>query len=100
MTLGAGEALRQALEETGIEVAWMNRDAKPDYIHEEEGGLEAWGAFELFKNHPAPETVQAVGDPGGIGHEHVVYVLAENVHDLMVKLRKIADRMSTDPESL
>ena len=100
ITLGAGETLLRALQAADMPVVWMDREGRPEYVREEDGSLEKWGAFELLKAHPAPETVAAVGDPGGFGHEPVIYIPAVDMHDLMVKLRKIVDNISTDPDSL
>lgn len=89
VTIGFVPFLKQALERAGIETVWIDRDRKPDYIAVEDGKLEEWGAFEETKNHQSPEVVRAVGDPGGVGSEPVVRILATDLTALKVSLVKI-----------
>jgi len=100
MALGAGPKVRRALDSLGIAVAWMDRDGSPGYIADEGGAFEEWGAFRAVRDHETPEGVGAVGDPGGMGHEPVLYVLAEDTPALMARLREIADAISAASDSL
>jgi hydroxymethylpyrimidine/phosphomethylpyrimidine kinase len=98
MALGGGSKVRQAFDSLGMEVAWMDRDSTPDYIGDEGGAFEEWGGFRAIRDHGTPADVGAVGDPGGTGHEPVLYVLAKDTPALMAKLREIADAISAKSE--
>ena len=100
MALGDKPKVRSALESMGVGIAWMDRDAKPEYISDEGGAFEEWGGFKAARDHSDRSGVGAVGDPGGIGHEPVLYLLAKDTPALMVKLREIADAISAGPDSL
>ena len=91
MTLGLRPGLKSALEKAGIETVWIDRDRKPEYIDDRDGRLEEWGAFEGIKNHPEPEKVRAVGDPGGVGREPLVRILAEDLEQLGQTLKCILE---------
>ena len=93
MTLGLRPGLKSALEKAGIETVWIDRDRKPEYIEDRDGRLEEWGAFEGVKNHPGPEKVRAVGDPGGVGREPLVRILAEDLDRLGQTLERILESM-------
>lgn len=100
MALSAGDKVRNALDGLGMEVAWFERDDCPEYINKDDGSVEGWGAFEALRGHDAPDAVQAVGDPGSLGHESAIYILAEDTPSLMVKLRKIADEIASNADRL
>jgi hydroxymethylpyrimidine/phosphomethylpyrimidine kinase len=89
MTLGLRPGLKSALEKAGIDIVWIDRDRRPEYIEDKDGRLEEWGAFEGVKNHPEAEKVRAVGDPGGVGREPLVRILAENLEQLEQMLEQI-----------
>lgn len=91
MTLGLRPGLKHALEKTGIETVWIDRDRKPEYIEDREGRLEEWGTFEGLKNHPEPDAVRAVGDPGGVGREPLVRILAKDIPSLKNSIREILE---------
>ena len=93
MTIGLKPGVKKALDLAGIETVWIDRDRKPDYIKKENGGLEEWGTFEEFRNHKNPEDVRAVGDPGGVGCEPLVRIMAEDVLSLTAMLCRIVDSM-------
>ena len=93
MTLGVRPGFKAALEEAGIETVWIDRDRKPEYIEDRDGRLEEWGAFEGVKNHPKPERIRAVGDPGGVGREPLVRILAEDLGQLRETLERILEIM-------
>ncbi|MGE4194765.1 MAG: bifunctional hydroxymethylpyrimidine kinase/phosphomethylpyrimidine kinase [Pseudodesulfovibrio sp.] len=98
MTLGAGDELLRALEELGAEIAWMDRENAPAYASGDSGGFEEWGAFAVLSSLADAGSVRAVGDPGGFGREPVVYLLAGDVHELLVELRKVASKMAKSPD--
>lgn len=100
LTVGLKPGLKKALELSGIESVWIDRDGKPDYINEDGGGIEEWGAFEAMKHCKAPETIRAVGDPGGVGREPLVRILAEDISSLMAMLSRIIDNMGVETDSL
>ncbi|MEF2231250.1 MAG: bifunctional hydroxymethylpyrimidine kinase/phosphomethylpyrimidine kinase [Pseudodesulfovibrio sp.] len=89
LTLGLVPGLKRAMEKEGMETVWIDRDRRPEYVREDNGGLEEWGVFEELRNHPSPQAVQAVGDPGGGGCEPVIRILAED----MDSLEKCLDRL-------
>ena len=91
MTLGLKPGLKRALEKAGIETVWIDRDRQPVYIEDKGGRLEEWGAFEGMKNHLDPGKVQAVGDPGGVGCEPLVRILAEDLSSLEAMLSQILE---------
>ena len=93
MTLGVRPGFKAALEKAGIESVWIDRDRKPEYIEDRDGRLEEWGAFEGVKNHPEPEKIRAVGDPGGVGREPLVRILAEDLGQLRETLERILEIM-------
>jgi len=93
MTLRGGEGVCDVLAELGMEVAWMDWEGRPEYVDGEGHGFEEWGGLEALKSHPAPGDVRVLGDPGGTGREPAIHVLAENVDELRVVLRKIADKL-------
>lgn len=94
LALGAGPKVQQALELLRVSIAWMARDAKPDYIEGEDGEFEEWGAFNAVRDHEEGDAVGAVGDPGGVGYEPVIYILAKDMPGLMARVRAIADTVS------
>lgn len=100
LTIGLKPGVKKALEMAGMETVWIDRDSKPDYIKEEDGGVEEWGAFEAMKNCKALEAVRAVGDPGGVGREPLVRLLAEDISSLMAMLSRIIDNMGLEAEGL
>jgi len=89
ITLGVCDNFKKALEKAEVEMVWIDRDRKPDFIKEEDGCFEEWGAFESVKGYSAPDKVRAVGDPGGVGHEAVVRIMAENISVLKDMLMRI-----------
>ncbi|WP_419787713.1 bifunctional hydroxymethylpyrimidine kinase/phosphomethylpyrimidine kinase [Pseudodesulfovibrio sp.] len=89
MTVGLRPGVKQALDAAGIATVWIDRDKRPDYIREDNGALEEWGAFEGIRDHAAPEKVQAVGDPGEMGVEPVVRLLASDFEELEEMLNRI-----------
>jgi len=91
MTLGLGPGVKSALEAAGVEAVWIDRERRPEYIREDNGALEEWGAFEGLRDHASPETVSAVGDPGGAGFEPVVRLLAKDLDGLDALLRRVFD---------
>ena len=92
MTLGLVPGMKQALEKEGFEALWIDRDRRPQYIAEDDGSLEEWGAFEGLRDHPAPQSVCVVGDPGGAGYEPVVRLLAEDMDSLENRLERLFER--------
>jgi hydroxymethylpyrimidine/phosphomethylpyrimidine kinase len=91
VTLALTSAMERLLGRAGVEVAWIDRTRKPEYVGEDGGRFEVWGAFEAMKGHSAPETVRAVADPGGMGCEPLVRLLAEDVPSLGAVLCRIID---------
>jgi len=100
MTIGLKPDVKKALDLANIETVWIDRDRRPEYIKEENGGLEEWGAFEGLKNHKSPEVVRAIGDPGGVGHEPMVRIFAEDVSSLVSMLCRIIDSMEAEATGL
>lgn len=98
MTLALTPQLKTVLDRVEIVAVWMDRDRKPDYIGESGGRLETWGTFEVLKNHPAPETVQAVVDPGGFGCEPLIRLLAADIPSLSAMLCRIIDSIRSDSD--
>jgi hydroxymethylpyrimidine/phosphomethylpyrimidine kinase len=98
MTLALTPQLKAVLDRVEIVAVWMDRDRKPDYIGETGGRLETWGTFEVLKNHPAPETVQAVVDPGGFGCEPLIRLLAADIPSLSAMLCRIIDSIRSDSD--
>lgn len=99
MALGAGEEVRRALDSLGVVTVWMDRDGRPDYISDENGDFQEWGCFAALSDHEGG-IVGAVGDPGGEGHEPVIYVLAADTPALVSRLREIADAISAERNGL
>lgn len=97
MTLGGGEALLRALDDLGVEIAWMDRENAPSYVSGDLGAFEEWGGFTALSARPDAASVRGVGDPGGFGREPVVYLLAGDVHELLVELRKVTAKMAKSP---
>lgn len=97
MTLGAEEALLRVLDDLGVEIAWMDRENAPAYVSGGSGAFEEWGAFTVLSSLQDASSVRALGDPGGFGHEPVVYLLAGDVHELLVELRKLTAKMTKSP---
>nr|WP_321514428.1 bifunctional hydroxymethylpyrimidine kinase/phosphomethylpyrimidine kinase [uncultured Pseudodesulfovibrio sp.] len=95
VVLSGQPPILKVLENVGVKIAWLDQSRKPDYIHVEDGGLEEWGAFEILKEHVAPETVEGMGDPGCVGREPAVYVWASDTDALMSVLQKIAESISS-----
>ncbi|MBG0789222.1 MAG: bifunctional hydroxymethylpyrimidine kinase/phosphomethylpyrimidine kinase [Desulfovibrionaceae bacterium] len=100
MALSAGRPVRDALESLGVELVWMDRDGKPDYLGDEGGEFEEWGCFNAVRDYGGGRAVGAVGDPGGVGFEPVIYVLGTDTPALMARLRQIADFISSSPDAL
>ncbi|BCS86947.1 bifunctional hydroxymethylpyrimidine kinase/phosphomethylpyrimidine kinase [Pseudodesulfovibrio sediminis] len=100
MALGSTPVIKLALEKAGAEVIWMDRDGMPESMRDENGSFEEWGAFEAYKSCTNPEAVHAVGDPGAIGRESVIYILAEDTEALMERMHEIADVLTADVDSL
>ncbi len=93
ITLAVTPSIKRALETVGVEAVWIDRDRKPEYFREHGGVLEEWGAFESIKAHASPEKVRAVGDPGAIGIESVVRLLAEDLNQLQAVLERIIEEL-------
>ncbi|WP_319466534.1 bifunctional hydroxymethylpyrimidine kinase/phosphomethylpyrimidine kinase [uncultured Pseudodesulfovibrio sp.] len=96
LTLGLGAGVKQALEMAGFEIAWVDRDRRPEYIIDEDGRFEEWAVFEALRDHSAPETVRAIGDPGGVGRESLVRLLAKDMSSLQAALCRILDCIHAD----
>ncbi|MBI9080653.1 MAG: bifunctional hydroxymethylpyrimidine kinase/phosphomethylpyrimidine kinase [Pseudodesulfovibrio sp.] len=96
ISLGLKPEVKKALDLANIQTVWIDRDRRPEYIKEEDGGLEEWGAFEGLKNHKTPEMIQAIGDSGGVGHEPMVRLFAEDASSLMSMLCRIIDCMGAE----
>lgn len=95
MTLAWTPEVKRVLERIECDLVWIDRDRKPDYVFDEQGRLEEWGTFEGLKNHSAPESVRAVVDPGAVGREPVVRILAENVSELQDRITHILDTLKS-----
>lgn len=100
LTIGVKPGVKRALEKAGVEIVWIDRDVRPDYIKEEDGGIEEWGAFEGLKNEKNPGLIRGVGDPGGVGREPLVRLLAEDVSSLMAMLSRIVGALQTNTDAL
>ena len=100
MALGGGEHVLGALKALDMEMAWMDWEGRPEYVGGEDGRFEEWGGLETLKAHAAPETVRALGDPGGMGREPAVYVLASDMAELIAVLRSIADELTENPDEV
>jgi hydroxymethylpyrimidine/phosphomethylpyrimidine kinase len=100
MTLAGGEPVLRALSALDMEIAWMDWEGRPEYVTDEDGRFEEWGGLEVLKAHAAPETVRALGDPGGMGREPAVYVLAPDMGELIAILRGIADEIAENPDDV
>jgi hydroxymethylpyrimidine/phosphomethylpyrimidine kinase len=100
MTLAGGEPVLRALSALNMEIAWMDWEGRPEYVTDEDGRFEEWGGLEVLKAHADPETVRALGDPGGMGREPAVYVLAPDMGELTAILRGIADEMTENPDDV
>ncbi len=100
MTISLTSEIKKALEMAEMPVVWIDRDRKPEYILDEEGRLEEWGAFEGVKNHASPETVRAVADQGGMGREPFVRILAENAAILKEALVLIEAKLKVIDERI
>lgn len=96
ITLSLGQGVKPAFEQAGVEIAWIDRDAKPDYISARNGRFEEWGAFEAIKSYHTPEKVQAIGDPGGVGAEPWVRILADDVLELQALVCRIVDCLQAE----
>jgi hydroxymethylpyrimidine/phosphomethylpyrimidine kinase len=97
MTLGGGQGVLGALDALGMEMARMDWEGRPEYVTGEDGGFEEWGGLEALTAHAAPEKVRALVDPGGMGREPAVYVLARDMAELLAVLRGIADELAENP---
>jgi len=93
MMLRGGAAVREVFAKLDMEVAWMDWEGRPEYVGDEGCGFEEWGGLEALKSHPASGNVQALGDPGGMGREPVIHLLAENADELLAVLRRIVDQL-------
>ncbi|QJB57907.1 bifunctional hydroxymethylpyrimidine kinase/phosphomethylpyrimidine kinase [Pseudodesulfovibrio sp. zrk46] len=91
ITLGVGKYTKQTLDAVGLDSVWIDRDRKPDYIQEKNGQFAEWGVFEELKGHVNSEAVRAVGDPGGLGIEPVVHLLASNLGEMRDLLARYAE---------
>lgn len=91
MTLASNATIKKAFGAAGIEVVWIDRDRKPEYIKMEDGHYEEWGAFECLKGCDDPTTVRAIGDPGGFGCEPLIRIVAENSAELREMLERVLD---------
>lgn len=92
MTLALTSETRKAVEAAGLPVVWIDRERQPEYILDEGGRLEEWGAFEGVRNHADPETVRAVADRGGVGREPLIRILAEDIE----ALREVVEQIMTN----
>ncbi|MEZ7196585.1 bifunctional hydroxymethylpyrimidine kinase/phosphomethylpyrimidine kinase [Pseudodesulfovibrio karagichevae] len=97
MTLSGGGALLDALKALDMEIAWMDWEGRPEYVTGGNGSFEEWGGLETLKAHAGPEKVRALGDPGGLGREPAVHVLASDMPELIAVLREIADELAENP---
>jgi len=97
MALGGGGAVLGALKSLDMEMAWMDWEGRPDYVTSEDGRFEEWGGLAALKAHATPDKVRALGDPGGMGREPAVYVLASDMAELIMVLRAIADELTENP---
>ncbi|WP_319584566.1 bifunctional hydroxymethylpyrimidine kinase/phosphomethylpyrimidine kinase [uncultured Pseudodesulfovibrio sp.] len=97
MTLSGSSAVQMALGKLDAPIAWMDWEGRPEYITGEDGHFEEWGGLEALKGHAAPETVCALGDPGGMGREPILYVLAPDMEEMIAFLRRIADELAENP---
>lgn len=100
MTLALTSDVRKAIELAELPLVWIDRDRQPEYIIDEGGRLEEWGTFESVKNHIAPESVRAVADPGGVGREPLVRILAEDVTTLREFLEHIIANLKAINEGI
>lgn len=98
ITIGLVPGLKGVLDDLGVPAVWIDRDRKPDYVDTEKGRLEEWGAFEAVREHEAPENVRVVGDPGGVGAEPLVRILAEDASALQGLLSKIVEKLVLNRE--
>jgi len=93
MTIAMKPGMKRALDMAEVETIWIDRDRKPEYIVDKDGRLEEWGAFEGVKNHANSTSVRGVGDPGGMGREPCVRILAEDVLVLQASLTRIVESL-------
>ncbi|MGE4554287.1 MAG: bifunctional hydroxymethylpyrimidine kinase/phosphomethylpyrimidine kinase, partial [Desulfovibrionaceae bacterium] len=75
-----------ALGETGAELAWLDRAAEPGASPGREAATLEWAVCRALNDHPHPDRVVAVCDPGADGVEAQVYLLADRPEDLPERL--------------
>lgn len=96
MTIRYDSTIWGALEGEGVETVFIDRDRKPDYVNMDHGNYEEWGTFDVLKSHLAPASVRAVVDPGGVGYEPLVRLVAENTDSLKELLVRLSDFVMRD----
>ena len=94
MTLSMNDDVKRAIDSCDFHTVWMDRDRKPDYIPFEDGKYEEWGTFEALRTQEDIEEVKGVVDPGGVGSEPLVRLLANDAESLFSMVRRLVESQS------
>jgi hydroxymethylpyrimidine/phosphomethylpyrimidine kinase len=83
------DTIQQALDDLDWPVAEYDRAAEPEPVKAEEGSTMQWGARQAFE--AAGETPVAVADPGDLGKEAIVKLLASDAETLADRTLELLD---------
>ena len=91
LNIAFSEATVGAVKRAGLTIAHFNRAEEPELDREAEGGTMDWGTIAAMERHKSPSTVDAVLDPGAMGKEPMIRILAVDTRELLAKVRRILD---------
>lgn len=80
----------QSIEKAGFEIFYFNRKDEPKEIKEKEGSSLEWGVEKVFLENPGKK-IEFIADPGEIGKEPMIRLLAFSKEDMWQKIKKILE---------
>ncbi|MFC7074147.1 bifunctional hydroxymethylpyrimidine kinase/phosphomethylpyrimidine kinase [Halovenus rubra] len=83
------ERVKEALDSFEWTVGHYNRSEQPEAVTSVEGSTMQWGAKQAFKGRDSAPV--AVYDPGAVGKEPIVKLLAADTTTLVKRVRKLLD---------
>ncbi|SDN56251.1 hydroxymethylpyrimidine/phosphomethylpyrimidine kinase [Desulfonauticus submarinus] len=78
----------EAIEKSGHTIFWFNRKDEPKEVKEQEGSTLVWGVAKVFREN-SQTNINFIADPGDIGKEPIVRILASNKKELLAFLKDI-----------
>jgi len=83
-----------AIARAGFELHWFDRKDEPEEVKQKEGSTLEWGVAKVFAENKSSQP-RFIADPGEVGKEPMIRILAENRKELLDKIKTILLALKT-----